>query len=93
MWWSGLAAQITQKVENYMYCWEHRRAQNKEPLLSTLLPDRPWKFLEIVTTTNAQVISKLKATFGMEYQKRLSMITGRSSAVILSETLPMTHNP
>lgn len=38
----GIASQITQKVENCMYCHEQSRAQNKEPL-----PDRPWKKIGI----------------------------------------------
>ena len=68
---------------------EKRRAQSRESLISTLLPDRPWKrigidlceynkqnylvisdyysrFIEILhmpTTTTAQVVTKLKATF------------------------------
>jgi len=86
VWWPGIASQITHKVENCMYCREQRRAQNREPLLST--SDRPCekigidlcecerenylvidyysKYLEVLhmpTTTSAQVVLKLNATF------------------------------
>ena len=116
VWWPRRASQITHKVESCMCCREHRRAENRQPLLSTPFPDRPWRkiaidfcehekenflviadyysrYLEILhmpTTTSAQVTLKLKATFaGMEYQKRLSVTTGHSSAVTVSKTLPV----
>ena len=47
LWWPGRSSQISHKVENSMYCREHRRAQNREPLLPTPLPDRPWRKMGI----------------------------------------------
>ncbi len=47
VWWPGMGSQITAKVENCMYCREQRRAQNREPLLPTPLPDRLWKKIGI----------------------------------------------
>ena len=43
VWWPGISAHIKQKVSACQPCQEQRRAQSKEPLISTPLPDRPWK--------------------------------------------------
>ena len=47
VWWPGIASQITHKVESCMYSREHRRAQSREPLLSTTLPGRSWRKIGI----------------------------------------------
>lgn len=42
MWWPGVTKQIKQRVENCATC--AREAHNApEPLLTTLLPERPWQ--------------------------------------------------
>jgi len=38
VWWPGLSAELKNTV---MSCHEQKRAQQKEPLISTPLPDRP----------------------------------------------------
>lgn len=84
VWWPGLSVELSCHS-----CQEQKRAQQREPLISTPLPDRPWKrialdlcehnknhylvisdyysrFLEVLhlpSTTSAQVIQRLKATF------------------------------
>lgn len=89
VWWPGLSAELKNTVMSCHSCQEQKRAQQKEPLISTPLPDRPWKrialdlcehnknnylvisdyysrFLEVLhlpSTTSAQVIQRLKATF------------------------------
>ncbi len=89
VWWPGLATELKNTVMSCRTCQEQRRAQTKEPLISTPLPDRPWKrialdlcehnkhnylvisdyysrFLEVLhlpSTTSAQVVQRLKATF------------------------------
>lgn len=42
VWWPGISAQIAQMVESCELCQKHR-LQNKEPLVSTPVPDRPWQ--------------------------------------------------
>ncbi len=89
VWWPGLATELKNTVMSCRTCQEQRRAQTKKPLISTPLPDRPWKrialdlcehnkhnylvisdyysrFLEVLhlpSTTSAQVVQRLKATF------------------------------
>ncbi|KAL6477056.1 hypothetical protein MHYP_G00155550 [Metynnis hypsauchen] len=43
VWWPGISSQIKVRVLSCQSCNEHRRAQSREPLLSTPLPGRPWK--------------------------------------------------
>lgn len=43
VWWPGLSAELKNLVMSCHTCQEQRRAQQKEPLISTPLPDRPWK--------------------------------------------------
>ena len=42
VWWPGITAQLTQKIENCHTCREKARAR-KEPLITTSLPDYPWQ--------------------------------------------------
>uniref|UniRef100_A0A8C6SPN1 Gypsy retrotransposon integrase-like protein 1 n=1 Tax=Neogobius melanostomus TaxID=47308 RepID=A0A8C6SPN1_9GOBI len=42
VWWPGISAQIGRMVGNCETCQKYR-LQNREPLLSTPLPDRPWQ--------------------------------------------------
>lgn len=43
VWWLGLSAELKSLVMSCHACQEQRRAQQREPLISTPLPDRPWK--------------------------------------------------
>ncbi|XP_033991872.1 uncharacterized protein K02A2.6-like [Trematomus bernacchii] len=43
VWWPGLSVDIKNIVNICKSCQEQKRAQQKEPLISTPLPDRPWK--------------------------------------------------
>ncbi|XP_061570027.1 uncharacterized protein K02A2.6-like [Cololabis saira] len=42
-WWPGLSTELKNIVLSCHSCQEQKRAQQKEPLISTPLPDRPWK--------------------------------------------------
>lgn len=42
VWWPGLAIELKNMVMHCRMCQEQRQAQTKEPLISTLLPDRSW---------------------------------------------------
>ena len=43
VWWPGLSAELKHTVMSCHTCQEQKRTQQKEPLISTPLPDRPWK--------------------------------------------------
>ncbi|XP_036071757.1 uncharacterized protein K02A2.6-like [Oryzias melastigma] len=43
VWWPGLSAELKNTVMQCQTCQEQRRTQQKEPLISTPLPGRPWK--------------------------------------------------
>uniref|UniRef100_A0A671U8K1 Gypsy retrotransposon integrase-like protein 1 n=1 Tax=Sparus aurata TaxID=8175 RepID=A0A671U8K1_SPAAU len=43
VWWPGLSAEINRLVTSCQVCHELKRTQQKEPLISTPLPERPWK--------------------------------------------------
>ncbi|XP_034023466.1 uncharacterized protein K02A2.6-like [Thalassophryne amazonica] len=43
VWWPGLATEISGLVSSCQVCFEQKRTQQKEPLISTPLPDCPWK--------------------------------------------------
>ncbi len=47
VWWLGISSEIKQKVLSCRICMEMKQTQKKEPLISTPLPDRPWKRLAI----------------------------------------------
>ena len=42
VWWPGLSVHISQMVENCSTCSQHR-AEQREPLLTTPVQDRPWQ--------------------------------------------------
>lgn len=43
VWWPGLSTDINKLVTSCQVCCELKRTQQKEPLISTPLPERPWK--------------------------------------------------
>lgn len=43
VWWPGLSKQLKNTVTSCQVCRELKRVQQKEPLISTPLPDRPWQ--------------------------------------------------
>ena len=43
VWWPGISKEIKEKVESRHFCQENQAAQRKEPLMPTVLPDRPWQ--------------------------------------------------
>lgn len=47
VWWPSISSQIKLKVSSCQSCQEIRSAQPREPLISTLLPERPWKRIGI----------------------------------------------
>ena len=43
VWWPGSYKEIKEKVESCHFCQESRAAQKKEPLMPTVLPNKPWQ--------------------------------------------------
>ena len=43
VWWPGLSTEISSLVTSCQVCHELKRTQQKEHLIATPLPDRPWK--------------------------------------------------
>lgn len=43
VWWPGLSAELKHTVMSCYTCQEQKQAQQKEPLISTPLPNHPWK--------------------------------------------------
>ncbi len=43
VWWPGISEDLRHKIETCRFCIENKRAQHKEPLQSTPLPERPWQ--------------------------------------------------
>ncbi len=47
VWWPGISEDLRRKIETCRFCIENKRAQHKEPLQSTPLPERPWQRIAI----------------------------------------------
>lgn len=45
VWWPGLTADLKKILENCEFCRENKRAQRRDPLKPSPLPDRPWQRL------------------------------------------------
>lgn len=45
IWWPGMAKAIDEKCQFCAFCEEHKPMQRHEPLITTPLPDGPWKVL------------------------------------------------
>ena len=43
VWWPGISKEIKSKVQLCHFCQENQSSQRKEPLMATVLPDRPWQ--------------------------------------------------
>ncbi|RXN35694.1 Transposon Ty3-G Gag-Pol poly [Labeo rohita] len=45
VWWPGIANDVKRLVSSCKHCNIHKPSQNKEPLITTPLPDLPWQKL------------------------------------------------
>ncbi len=55
VWWPGPSTEISKLVTSCQVCHELKRTQQMEPLISTPLPERPWKriAMDLLSTNNA----------------------------------------
>lgn len=65
VWWPGLSTELKDTIMSCRTCQEQKRAQQKEPLISTPLPDRPWKRITLwnLWTQQAQLPSNIRLLF------------------------------
>lgn len=82
VWWPGISKEIKTKVESYQFCQQHQPSERKDPLMTTVLPDRP---LQKVSTDLFELDGQ-KYLVVMDYYSRfieiLSLIETTSQAVI-----------
>ena len=45
VWWKGISKQITSMVQGCEFCQSKRPKQKKEPMISTVFPERPWQHI------------------------------------------------
>ena len=45
VWWIGISKQITNMVQGCDFCQSKRPKQKKEPMISTIFPERPWQHI------------------------------------------------
>ena len=43
VWWPGLTKDIEGIVANCSFCQRQKSTQQKEPLMPSLMPERPWQ--------------------------------------------------
>ena len=47
VWLLGVSKEIMETVESCQFCQQHQPSQGKEPMITTVLPDRPWQNVSI----------------------------------------------
>ena len=58
LYWPGLSAQIGEEVENCTVCHDYDPVQQKEPLISSPIPDLPWEWQESQEASQAKPVTK-----------------------------------
>ena len=83
VWWPGVSSEIKNKVQSCQVCREMKPAQRKEPLISTPLPDRPWKRLAIDLCDHNKHIYLVVSDYFSRFLEILHLPTTTASQVIL----------
>ena len=82
VWWPGISKEIKAKVESCQFCQQNQPPQRKEPLMTTVLPDRPWQKV----STDLFELGGQKYLVIMDYYSRfieiLSLVETTSQVVI-----------
>lgn len=83
VWWPGISSEIKQKVQSCQICLEMKQTQQKEPLISTPLPDRPWKRLAIDLCEHNKHAYLVVSDYFSRFLEILHMPTTTTSEVVL----------
>ena len=83
VWWPGISSQLKHKVLSCQSCCELRRAQQKEPLISTPLPDRPWQRIALDLCEHNKQNYLIISDYYSRYIEILHMKTTTSAHVSL----------
>lgn len=81
VWWPGISTQLKNKVNSCQSCCELRRAQQKEPLISTPLPDRPWQRIALDLCEHNKQNYLIISDYYSRYIEILHMTTTTSTQV------------
>ena len=84
VWWPGISKEIKEKVESCQFCQENQAAQRKEPLMPTVLPDRPWQKVSI----DLFELAGRKYLVVMDYYSRfieILSLVGTTSLVVIQK--------
>jgi hypothetical protein len=82
VWWPGISSQIKLKVSSCQSCQEMRRAQPREPLISTPLPERPWKRIGIDLCEHNKQSYLVISDYYSRFLEVLHMTTTTSTQVV-----------
>lgn len=83
VWWPGISTQLKNKVSSCQSCCELRRAQQREPLISTPLPDRPWQRIAVDLCEHNKQNYLIISDYYSRYIEILHMKTTTSALVSL----------
>ncbi|XP_054874059.1 uncharacterized protein K02A2.6-like [Amphiprion ocellaris] len=82
VWWPGITAEINNLVMSCESCREMRRAQRREPLIPTPLPERPWKRVAIDLCEHNQHTYLVLSDYYSRFLEILDLPSTTSSKVI-----------
>ncbi|CAB3982830.1 Transposon Ty3-I Gag-Pol poly [Paramuricea clavata] len=64
VYWPGMTKQLTEYILRCPTCNAYPQGQQKEPLISHAIPERPWEKLDqLRSKTSNEIIAKLKSLF------------------------------
>lgn len=82
VWWPGITTEINNLVMSCESCCEMRRTQQREPLISTPLPERPWKRVAMDLCEHNQHTYLVLSDYYSRFLEILDLPSTTSSKVI-----------
>lgn len=83
VWWPGISSEIKRKIQACETCCEMKQTQQKEPLISTPLPGRPWKRLAIDLCEHNKNTYLVVSDYYSRFLEIIHMPTTTTSEVVL----------